>query len=64
MKTIMSTDRLLLREIGRDDVPALSRIYSDEECMRYYPSTKSPSEIDAWFETLAFQSYAKNGFGL
>lgn len=64
MKTIMSTERLLLREIGRDDVSALSRIYSDEQCMRYYPSTKSRSEIDAWFEKLAFQSYAQNGFGL
>lgn len=64
MKTIMSTKRLLLREIGRDDLPALGRIYSDDKCMRYYPSIKSPSEIDAWFETLAFQSYAQNGFGL
>lgn len=64
MKTIMSTERLSLREIERDDAPALSRIYSDAECMRYYPSAKSPSEIDAWFEKLAFQSYAQNGFGL
>lgn len=64
MRTIISTERLLLREIERHDLPALSRIYSDQECMRYYPSIKSPAEIDAWFEKLAFHSYAQHGFGL
>lgn len=64
MQAIISTERLSLREIERDDIPALSRIYADSECMRYYPSTKSPAEIEAWFEKLAFQSYAQHGFGL
>lgn len=64
MGTIISTERLLLREIEGDDLAALGRIYSDRECMRYYPGTKSPAEIEAWFETLAFRSYAQHGFGL
>lgn len=64
MQTIMSTERLSLREIVPGDIPALSRIYMDQDCMRYYPGTKSPSEIAAWFEKLAFQSYAQHGFGL
>lgn len=64
MGTIIHTERLSLREVERDDLPALSRIYSDQACMQYYPGTKSPAEIEAWFETLAFQSYARHGFGL
>lgn len=32
--------------------------------MRYYPGTKSFAETAQWFGRLAFDSYAKNGFGL
>jgi len=64
MKLIIETERLVLREIIETDLPLLHRIYSDPESMRYYPGTKSFDETVAWFEMLAFRSYADNGFGL
>jgi RimJ/RimL family protein N-acetyltransferase len=64
MREILSTPRLRLRQIEQDDLPALHRIFGDAECMRYYPATKSFAETEQWFGRLAFDSYAKNGFGL
>lgn len=64
MSTIMRTNRLLLREVEKQDLDALSKIYADHECMKFYPSTKSSSEIRTWFQELSFDSYLKHGFGL
>lgn len=64
MREILSTPRLLLREITRADLPDLHRIYSDRECMQFYPAPKTYPETQAWFQELAFDSYADNGFGL
>lgn len=64
MPFIITTERLQIREIVETDLASLSRIYSDAACMRYYPSVKSRSEICAWFQNLAFESYSRNGFGL
>lgn len=64
MPVIIRTDRLLLREIEEQDLAPLSRIYSDKECMQFYPSTKSSAEIRTWFQALSFDSYLKHGFGL
>lgn len=64
MTVIVETDRLVLREIVQADLPVLHRIFSDPESMRYYPRVKSFEETAAWFEKLAFRSYAENGFGL
>ncbi|WP_420197166.1 GNAT family N-acetyltransferase [Agrobacterium tumefaciens] len=60
----MRTNRLLLREVEKQDLDALSKIYADHECMKFYPSTKSSSEIRTWFQELSFDSYLKHGFGL
>jgi RimJ/RimL family protein N-acetyltransferase len=64
MQKILETERLLLREISGVDLSILHRIFSDTESMRYYPGIKSFAETVAWFEKLAFRSYAENGFGL
>lgn len=64
MREILSTPRLVLREIGTGDLAALHAIYGDPECMRYYPAPKSYPETQEWFRTLAFDNYARNGFGL
>lgn len=64
MPTIMRTNRLLLREVEKQDLDALSKIYADHVCMKFYPSTKSSSEIRTWFQELSFDSYLKHGFGL
>lgn len=60
----MRTKRLLLREVEKQDLDALSKIYADHVCMKFYPSTKSSSEIRTWFQELSFDSYLKHGFGL
>ena len=36
MKTILKTDRLFLREITPDDLPALAAILQDEQTMYAY----------------------------
>lgn len=61
---ILHTERLRLRKIEHDDLRLLGRIYADRECMQFYPGTKSASEIDDWFQELAFDSYSRHGFGL
>lgn len=64
MADILATSRLLLREITADDIAVLHGIFGDEICMRHYPAIKSPEETQAWFQRLAFDSYALHGFGL
>ncbi|MEZ0171245.1 GNAT family N-acetyltransferase [Microvirga sp. TS319] len=48
----------------RSETSGLHRIYRDRECMRSYPAPKSYPETRAWFQELAFDSDAWNGFGL
>jgi RimJ/RimL family protein N-acetyltransferase len=64
MREILSTPRLLLREITPADLPGLHRIYSDRVCMQFYPGPKSYPETQAWFQELAFDSYTRHWFGL
>lgn len=64
MPIILRTDRIHLREIRDDDLVALSKIYADEQCMQFYPRTKSAIETMAWFQELAFRSYSVHGYGL
>ncbi|MCJ9751957.1 GNAT family N-acetyltransferase [Neorhizobium sp. BETTINA12A] len=64
MRDVLETERLILREIGKSDLPILFRIFGDAESMRFYPRAKSLEETEAWFEKLAFRSYEAHGFGL
>jgi RimJ/RimL family protein N-acetyltransferase len=64
MREILSTPRLLLREITPADLANLHRICSDWMCMQFYPAPRSCPETQAWFQELAFDSYTKHVFGL
>lgn len=64
MSEIIATQRLRLREMVADDLPVLQQIFGDEACMRHYPAVKTLEETTAWFQNLAFDSYARHGFGL
>lgn len=59
----ISTERLLLRRMTKDDTRNLMEIFSDPEAMRYYPSTKNESETMEWIEWTQ-KNYDKYGVGL
>ncbi|KAB1087713.1 GNAT family N-acetyltransferase [Neorhizobium galegae] len=64
MRDVLETERLILREITKADLPILFRIFGDAESMRFYPRAKSFQGTEVWFEKLAFRSYEAHGFGL
>ena len=63
MKSVLETDRLLLRRLTLDDVDNLQGIFSDQKAMQYYPATKSRKETIEWIGW-NLKSYSEHGFGL
>ncbi|MEO1149041.1 MAG: GNAT family N-acetyltransferase [Cyanobacteria bacterium J06638_22] len=59
----METERLLLREMGLQDIDALLMTFSDAEAMRFYPKPFDREMMQAWVEW-NMQGYAERGFGL
>jgi RimJ/RimL family protein N-acetyltransferase len=60
---VISTERLILRKMNKDDVEHLMQIFSDPEAMKYYPATKDEKQTMEWIDwTLG--NYAKYGVGL
>lgn len=60
---ILETERLLLRELTREDFDALLAIWGDAETMLYYPQAYSREMLEAALQR-QFNSYANNGYGL
>lgn len=62
-KTVITTNRLILREYNDSDAANLLKIFSDPVAMAYFPGTK---DIDACQEWIDWNraSYTENGFGL
>ncbi len=54
---------MTLRRMDMSDVDSLMGIFSDPEAMRYYPSTKSRSEAEAWVRN-QLDRYRDHGIGL
>ena len=63
MKTILETERLLLREMTDDDYSALQKVISDPETMKYYPAPYDEAGVWKWIRWCK-ASYEKRGFGL
>ncbi len=63
MKRILETERLTLREMTRDDLPALAAILQDGETMYAYEGAMSDAETKDWLER-QLTRYEKDGFGL
>ncbi|MGM0923429.1 MAG: GNAT family N-acetyltransferase [Bacillota bacterium] len=61
--SVLSTERLNLRKMKKDDVKNLMGIFSDPEAMRYYPSTKDEKQTIEWIDW-TLDNYAKYGVGL
>ena len=62
-KVILETNRLLLREMTRDDYPALAAILQDAETMRAYEHAFSDDETQKWLDR-QLRLYKEDGFGL
>lgn len=60
---IFETERLLFREMNRDDIPDLSRILQDKEVMKAYEHAFSESEVWEWLLNQQ-RRYQEDGFGL
>ena len=63
MKTILETERLLLREMGEDDFAALKKVIFDPENMKYYPKPYDDDGVRRWIAWCK-DCYKKYGFGL
>lgn len=62
-KTILTTERLLLRETCAEDRGALCEILQDEETMYAYEHAFDDREVDRWLQN-NLDRYRRYGFGL
>ena len=62
-KTILETERLLLREMGDKDFPALCRMLQDPAVMYAYEHAFSDEEAWEWLRRQQ-ERYARDGMGL
>ncbi|WP_029135907.1 GNAT family N-acetyltransferase [Nakamurella lactea] len=61
--SIVTTDRLTLREMTPSDLDDMAALLGDEQVMRYYPRTKTRDEARRWIEWNR-SLYRDHGFGL
>ena len=57
---ILSTDRLVIRELETNDVPALMKIFSNPIARKYAPDTKNLEEVNTWIERI-LAAYEEHG---
>jgi len=60
---MIDTQRLLLREMGPSDLPALRKILQDAEVMYAYEHAFDEDEVRAWYDKQR-RNYREDGFGL
>lgn len=60
---ILQTERLILREMIRDDFDALYRVFSDAEMMKHYPYVFDEKRVRGWIDK-NIERYKIFGFGL
>jgi RimJ/RimL family protein N-acetyltransferase len=63
VKTVLETERLILREMSRDDLDFVARMLADPEVMRFYPKALTQEEAQAWIDRQV-DRYARHGHGL
>lgn len=60
---VLTTPRLILREMTGADLDNLAALFGDEEVMRYYPKPMTRDEARSWIEWNQ-RLYRRHGFGL
>ena len=63
MKKIIETDRLILRELNKDDSVHFYNLNSDPEVLKYTGDAPFSSIADAEKFLINYKDYQKNGFG-
>jgi RimJ/RimL family protein N-acetyltransferase len=48
--TVLTTQRLILREMSSADLDDIAALLGDEDVMRYYPRPKTRSEAQGWID--------------
>jgi len=61
--TVLTTQRLTLREMDNADLDQIAALLGDEDVMRYYPRPKTRSEAQGWIDWNQ-RLYRERGFGL
>lgn len=62
-KVILTSERLVLREMYRDDADHLLSMFQDPDVMTYYPGLKNKEETEKWI-TWTRENYGKYGVGM
>lgn len=60
---VLSTERLNVRKMNKNDKQNLLEIFSDPIAMKYYPSTKDEQETEKWINW-TISNYSNFGSGL
>ena len=60
---VIETERLILREMNKDDFGALYRVLADSDIMQHYPYTFDEKRVRGWI-TKNMERSAVLGFGL
>jgi len=60
---VLTTQRLVLREMTGADLDDIAALFGDEEVMRYYPQPMTRDEAQSWIEWNQ-RLYRGHGFGL
>jgi len=63
MRSVIETERLLLRKMKYGDLDDLCHIYCDKESMQYYPMPFTREKVKSWIEWNT-RNYSSYGFGL
>lgn len=63
MKTVLTTQRLSLRELAEEDRVELDAIFQDPETIHNYGYLFSPEELNTWFRK-QLDHHARHGYGL
>ncbi len=63
MKTVIETERLVLREMTAGDFDALCRILQDDEAMYAYEGAFTDAQVQEWLDR-QLARYREYGFGL
>lgn len=63
MIAVLTTGRLIMRELTGADLDDMAALLGDEQVMRYYPRPKTRDEARAWIEWNQ-RLYREHGFGL